>query len=63
MLRVFSSLWQAVGGSESRKQFVASLQVPDAEQPGIVHGGAGLDDHARGQARRYAALGYVAPRV
>src|ERR1700733_13198160 len=30
-------------------------------RPGIllVHGGAGLDDHARGQARRYAALGYV----
>lgn len=34
---------------------------PD-RRPGIliVHGGAGLDDHARGQARRYAALGYVA---
>jgi dienelactone hydrolase len=30
-------------------------------RPGVllVHGGAGLDDHARGQARRYAALGYV----
>jgi dienelactone hydrolase len=30
-------------------------------RPGIllVHGGAGLDQHARGQARRYAALGYV----
>ena len=30
-------------------------------RPGIllVHGGAGLDDHAREQARRYAALGYV----
>ena len=30
-------------------------------QPGIllVHGGAGLDEHARGQARRYAALGYT----
>ncbi len=25
----------------------------------LVHGGAGLDEHARGQARRYAALGYV----
>src|SRR5438309_252099 len=34
---------------------------PD-KRPGIliVHGGAGLDDHAKGQARRYAALGYVA---
>jgi dienelactone hydrolase len=30
-------------------------------RPGLllVHGGAGLDDHAREQARRYAALGYV----
>jgi dienelactone hydrolase len=30
-------------------------------RPGIllIHGGVGLDDHARGQARRYAALGYV----
>src|SRR5690348_11448180 len=30
-------------------------------RPGIllVHGGAGLDEHARGQARRYAALGYT----
>ncbi|HEX5116784.1 MAG TPA: dienelactone hydrolase family protein [Pseudonocardiaceae bacterium] len=29
-------------------------------RPGIlvIHGGAGLDDHARQQARRYAALGY-----
>jgi len=25
----------------------------------LVHGGAGLDEHARQQARRYAALGYV----
>jgi dienelactone hydrolase len=31
------------------------------KRPGIllVHGGAGLDEHAREQARRYAALGYV----
>jgi dienelactone hydrolase len=30
-------------------------------RPGILllHGGAGLDDHAREQARRHAALGYV----
>jgi dienelactone hydrolase len=30
-------------------------------RPGLllVHGGAGLDDHARDQAMRYAALGYV----
>ena len=25
----------------------------------LVHGGAGLDEHARGQARRYTELGYV----
>ena len=25
----------------------------------LVHGGAGLDDHALGQARRYAALRYI----
>jgi dienelactone hydrolase len=31
------------------------------DRPGIllVHGGAGLDEHAREQARRYAALGYT----
>jgi dienelactone hydrolase len=31
------------------------------QRPGIllVHGGAGLDDHAREQAQRWAALGYV----
>jgi dienelactone hydrolase len=30
-------------------------------RPGVllIHGGAGLDQHAREQARRYAALGYV----
>jgi len=33
----------------------------DVPRPGIllIHGGGGLDDHARGQASRYAALGYV----
>ncbi len=32
-----------------------------AARPGIllIHGGAGLDEHAREQARRYAAAGYV----
>jgi len=31
-------------------------------RPGIlvIHGGAGLDDHAKGRARRLAALGYIA---
>lgn len=34
--------------------------MPD-KRPGVlvVHGGAGLDEHARGQARRYAAAGFV----
>jgi dienelactone hydrolase len=33
----------------------------EGPRPGIllIHGGAGLDDHARQQARRYAALGYT----
>ncbi len=33
----------------------------ERERPGIllIHGGAGLDDHARSQALRYASLGYV----
>jgi len=33
----------------------------DEQRPGVllIHGGAGLDDHARGQAHRYAELGYV----
>jgi dienelactone hydrolase len=32
------------------------------QRPGVlvIHGGGGLDDHARGQAHRYAELGYVA---
>ncbi|HUN33705.1 MAG TPA: dienelactone hydrolase family protein [Trebonia sp.] len=36
-------------------------EVHSEARPGIllIHGGAGLDDHAREQARRYAALGYV----
>lgn len=33
----------------------------DGPRPGLllIHGGAGLDDHARGQALRYSELGYV----
>jgi dienelactone hydrolase len=36
-------------------------ETAQGSRPGIllVHGGGGLDDHARGQAHRYAALGYV----
>src|SRR5579859_2600900 len=33
----------------------------DGPRPGLllIHGGAGLDDHARGQAVRYSELGYT----
>lgn len=36
-------------------------ETAQGSRPGIllVHGGAGLDEHAREQAHRYAALGYV----
>jgi dienelactone hydrolase len=36
-------------------------EAQDTPKPGIllIHGGAGLDDHAREQARRYAGLGYT----
>jgi dienelactone hydrolase len=36
-------------------------EVLGGRRPGLllIHGGAGLDEHARGQARRYAALGYI----
>ena len=41
--------------------FLAWDEAAGQQLPGLllVHGGAGLDDHARGQAQRYAALGYV----
>jgi dienelactone hydrolase len=36
-------------------------QAQDGPRPGIllIHGGAGLDEHAREQARRYAGIGYT----
>jgi dienelactone hydrolase len=36
-------------------------EAQDGPRPGIllIHGGAGLDEHAREQARRYAELGYA----
>jgi dienelactone hydrolase len=36
-------------------------EAQDHPSPGIllIHGGAGLDEHARGQAHRYAELGYA----
>jgi dienelactone hydrolase len=41
--------------------FLCWNPAQDRPRPGIllIHGGAGLDDHARQQARRYAALGYT----
>ncbi len=44
---------------------LTGLLVWDETRPGqlpgilLIHGGAGLDDHARGQAHRYAELGYA----
>jgi len=41
--------------------FLASDDASADERPGIlvIHGGGGLDDHTKDQARRYAALGFV----
>jgi dienelactone hydrolase len=51
----------ADGDTELVGEFFADTSEPGGRRPGImlVHGGAGLDDHARQQARRYAELGYV----
>lgn len=49
------------GDTELAGELFIDTSDPDERRPGvmIVHGGAGLDDHARQQARRYAELGYV----
>ena len=41
--------------------FLCWDRAANRPRPGLllIHGGAGLDDHARRQARRYAALGYT----
>jgi dienelactone hydrolase len=46
-------------------EFFVSTPGPSGRRPGImlVHGGAGLDDHARQQARRYAEPGQVRARL
>src|SRR5262249_48974675 len=51
----------ADGDTELAGEFFADASGPSGRRPGVllVHGGAGLDDHARQQARRYAELGYV----
>ena len=42
--------------------FLASGVAQGDKRPGIlvVHGGAGMDEHAKAQARRFADIGYVA---
>jgi dienelactone hydrolase len=42
--------------------FLVSGDANGGKRPGIlvVHGGAGLDEHAKAQARRFAEIGYVA---
>jgi len=49
-------------GSTSLTGYFAWDGACTDRRPGIlvIHGGAGLDDHAKGRARRLAALGYVA---
>ena len=52
----------ADGDTELAGEFFVDTSEPmSGRRPGVmvVHGGAGLDDHARQQARRYAELGYV----
>ena len=52
----------ADGDTELAGEFFVDTSEPtSARRPGVmlVHGGAGLDDHARQHARRYAELGYV----
>ena len=52
----------ADGNTELAGEFFVDTSEPTGgRRPGVmlVHGGAGLDDHARQQARRYAELGYV----
>jgi dienelactone hydrolase len=48
-------------GETSLNGFLAWDSAHDDRRPGIlvVHGGAGLDDHAKGRARRFAELGFL----
>ena len=48
------------GDAELSGLFIWNDSLPD-RRPGVlvVHGGAGLDDHARGQAKRFAELGFI----
>ena len=50
-----------IGTETSRSRDLPWDEALPDKRPGIliIHGGAGLDDHAKSQARRYAALGFV----
>ena len=53
----------AYSGDDARLNgFLAMDGARGDRRPGmlVVHGGAGLDDHARGRARRFAETGFVA---
>jgi len=55
---------QTIAYRDGATELTGCLFFDDARserRPGIlvVHGGAGLDDHAKGRARRFAELGYV----
>jgi dienelactone hydrolase len=59
-----SSVGRTLAYRDEETPLTGVLYGSEAEQktrPGIllIHGGAGLDDHAREQAQRWAALGYV----
>ena len=49
------------GGADLSGLFIGNDEI-DRERPGVlvVHGGAGLDDHAKAQAQRFAELGVIA---
>jgi len=49
-------------GNEALDGMLAWNSSSSQQRPGIliVHGGAGLDDHARGRAQRFADAGYLA---
>jgi dienelactone hydrolase len=59
-----TSITRPVPYQDEQTQLIGVLAWDDAQsdrRPGIllVHGGGGLDEHAKEQAERYAALGYV----
>jgi dienelactone hydrolase len=53
--------WIVRDGDARLNGFLAIDADRAGKRPGVlvVHGGAGLDDHARGRARRFAEWGYV----